>query len=584
MVVISASSVSSTLIEAELFGGNILSSRDNLDEGNTFETVVEKLGVTAFRYPGGSLTENYFDITEPDKSSAPNVSGQGDVDLIPFTQYMNFIEENDYSTTIVIPTRHFLGEATDEYGNRHPDFDETALRRFISDTLSGRYGNAKIDAFEIGNEYWASGQMTSIEYGRLAAKMTQIIDEELANHPVFVEDYSDTKILVQMGADNAFADFSSRYSQFGNGEEQLARFNADNGRSFGDEYLYSSGAVKWGHIANELIISEFDIEGSLSSVDGLIAHVYSRGADLPQSRYFSLRTIEQTWGNYLDDVEVSVTEWNQSAATNALEHHSDFGLAQAHEMLNIIEGFTQFNVSAAHVWPLQQNTANDLSGDVDQSELTVPGQMFSLMADTLVGTAPVGLNPGRREIEHEYQTDDFDVHAFYAEDRMVFFVASNTLEGCETNLDLSEIFTDQQDIEVSLLTVEEGQNPGSTSSTAELLELEPEFVFEGSTLDLNLEGLEIIMLEVFDPVYTPQFSSIAATSHEPEVEVDPIILPDPLDDDYVLVDDEEEEEEEEEEEDGSDFWFGFDWDFLFGLDLELIGILLLGGAVLSQLR
>lgn len=583
MVVISASSVSSTPIEAALFGGNILSSRDNLDEGNTFETVAEQLGVTAFRYPGGSLTENYFDITDPDKSSAPNVSGQGDVDLIPFTQYMNFIEENGYSTTIVIPTRHFLGDAADEYGNRYPDLDEVALRRFISDTLSGKYGNAKIDAFEIGNEYWGSGQMTSIEYGRLAAKMTQVVDEELATHPLFVENYSDTKILVQMGADNAFADFSSRYSQFGDGEEQLARFNADHGMSFGNEYLYSSGAVKWGHIANELIIPEFYNEGSLSSIDGLIAHVYSRGADTPQSRYFSLRTIEQTWGNHLDNVEVSVTEWNQSAATNALEHHSDFGLAQAHEMLNIIEGFTQFNVAAAHVWPLQQNTANDLSGDVDQSELTVPGQMFSLMVDTLVGTAPVSFNSGRQEIEHEYQTDDFDVHAFYAEDRMVFFVASNTLEGCETSIDLSEIFTGQRDMTVSLLTVEEGQNPGSTSSTAEVLELAPDLVFEGSTLDLNLEGLEIMMLEVFDPVYTSQFTSIVDPSTEPEV--DPIPLPESPGEDYELEEDESDEEAdiEDDDDDGSDFWFGFDWDFLFDFDWELVSALLLGGAAVSQL-
>lgn len=542
MVAINAYAVSPTPIRPEFFGGNILSSRDSLDEGNTFETVAEQLGITAFRYPGGSLTENYFDIANPDKISAPNVNGQGDVDLIPFSQYMTFIEENEYSTTIVIPTRNLLGEDTDENGNRLVDFDEAELRGFISDTLSGRYGQAKIDAFEIGNEYWGSGHMNSIEYGRLASRVAQILDDELANHDLFEEKYLDTKVLVQMGADNAFADFSMRYSQYGTGEEQLARFNADHGQSFGDEYLYSSGQVKWGHIANELIISEFHSADSISSIDGLIAHVYSRGPDTPQSRYFSLRTVEQTWGNHLENVEVSVTEWNQSAATEALEHHTDFGLAQAHEMLNILEGFTQFDVTAAHVWPLQQNTANDLSGDVGQSELTAPGAMFSMMSETLAGTTPVSLNNERHNIEHELQTEDFDVHAFYADDRMVFFIASNDLEGCETHLDFSQMFTDQQDISINLLTVADGQNPASTSSTAELLELDPAHIYETGVLDLQLEGLEIMMIEVHNPTYTSRLLNLMEPETEPTG--DPLIIPEvPIeDDDDTLIGDEDSEE------------------------------------------
>lgn len=44
------------------FGGNILASRDELNDVSRFE----ELGVTLLRYPGGPLTENYFAIENPD--------------------------------------------------------------------------------------------------------------------------------------------------------------------------------------------------------------------------------------------------------------------------------------------------------------------------------------------------------------------------------------------------------------------------------------------------------------------------------------------------------------------------------------
>ncbi|WP_412565622.1 hypothetical protein [Thalassobius sp. MITS945101] len=568
MVTVTAHSLSPNPIDRAIFGGNILSSRDDLDEGNSFAPVAEQLGITAFRYPGGSLTEDYFEISNPDKSQAPNVSGSGDVDLIPFSQYMEFIASNNYSTTIVIPTRNFLGESTDEYGNRFASINESELRGFIVDTLDGRYGLAKIDGFEIGNEYWASGEMNSIEYGRVSAKVSKILDEELSNHERFEELYEETKILIQMGADNAFADFSQRYSEFGSGRDQLAQFNQDHGLEFSEAYLYGSGEVKWGHIANELIIGELLEEDSLSSIDGLIAHVYSRGADMPQSRYFSLRTIEQTWGEHLSEVEVSVTEWNQSAATQALEHHNNFGLAQAHEMLNIVEGFTEFNVAAAHVWPLQQNTANDLSGDVGQTELTVPGVMFSLMSSSLPGTTPVNLNVDQRSFEHEYRSDEFDIHSFYAQDKMIFFVTANDLDGFEAKINFSTIFSDEEDISIRILTVEEGDNPGSTSSAPDLIELDSTLIFEDQALDIELEGLEIMMIEVSEPQYTSSFLGLIGEEIDNGEDEEPILPEVPP------VEDNTDGEDNSDGESGSE-----ELDFALGLPIEIAGFLAIGLAL-----
>ncbi|MFP3656811.1 hypothetical protein SB777_38495, partial [Burkholderia sp. SIMBA_052] len=77
------------------------------------------------------------------------------------------------------PTRTYLSEATDENGNREPDFDHEELYGFVRDVVRGVHGNREIAAFEIGNEYWGSGQMSSVEYGRLSSEMSSVIDQAL---------------------------------------------------------------------------------------------------------------------------------------------------------------------------------------------------------------------------------------------------------------------------------------------------------------------------------------------------------------------------------------------------------------------
>ena len=47
-----------------LFGANVLATRSSLEQGGDYDRLIEELGVGSFRYPGGSLTERYFDITD----------------------------------------------------------------------------------------------------------------------------------------------------------------------------------------------------------------------------------------------------------------------------------------------------------------------------------------------------------------------------------------------------------------------------------------------------------------------------------------------------------------------------------------
>ena len=51
-----------------LFGANVLATRSDLEQGGDYDRLIEELGVGSFRYPGGSLTERYFDISNPNAS------------------------------------------------------------------------------------------------------------------------------------------------------------------------------------------------------------------------------------------------------------------------------------------------------------------------------------------------------------------------------------------------------------------------------------------------------------------------------------------------------------------------------------
>lgn len=82
----------------------------------------------------------------------------------------------------------------------------------ITPAQSGTYGAAEIAGVEIGNEYWGSGEMTSVEYGRLAAEMSRIVDDELrlvAEH--FGVETNSVGVLVQMGHNYGSSRLSDAY-------------------------------------------------------------------------------------------------------------------------------------------------------------------------------------------------------------------------------------------------------------------------------------------------------------------------------------------------------------------------------------
>ena len=59
-------------ISTEFFGGNMLFDRDRVGETGTYDEKAAALNLGLIRYPGGNVSEIFFDIANPDKTIEEN--------------------------------------------------------------------------------------------------------------------------------------------------------------------------------------------------------------------------------------------------------------------------------------------------------------------------------------------------------------------------------------------------------------------------------------------------------------------------------------------------------------------------------
>ena len=502
-----------------LFGANVLATRSSLEQGGDYDRLIEELGVGSFRYPGGSLTERYFDITDPNATIVADRDTGELREFIPLNEALDYAGEEGLSVTIVIPTRNLLSETTDANGDRFAAIDEDALRGFVRDVVTGVHGTAEIEAFELGNEYWGSGQMSSVEYGRLASEMAVIVNDELSLQN------SDAEIIVQSGTNFDFARLSDDYSADMSSADIFADLNTTYNLNLGADSLYSSGAINWTHVANEMILSEFDSEAERAAVDQVAVHVYSRGQVNEGKRSFFLNETDETWGEQIPDAQIAVTEWNTAGNTDSLDRSSDYGLFQSHEMINIMEEFMRFDVEQAHVWPLIQNTPNTLSVDDGQADLTPGGAMFNMMQEAIPGKIALDLTPesGR---DTEVQEEGISLHGFWEPDELLFYIAATEADGADTEVDFSGLIADAGRVEISILGVADGAPIGVNTSDAVVEDIDPSLVLSGTSLQVQMDQGEIMQVRMFGFTPSQDFQDVIS-DEAPEA------LPDPLIDNFT---------------------------------------------------
>ncbi|MCF2904965.1 hypothetical protein L0666_08190 [Octadecabacter sp. CECT 8868] len=492
-------------ISVDLFGGNILANSGELFGDGQYDTAINDLGVTSLRYPGGSRTEKCFDINNPNAETVIDANTGEENSWISLSDFFGYAEDNDHPVSVVIPTRFNLSEETDEDGNRWPDFSEDDLRTFVRDVASGEYGSPDIRAFEIGNEYWHSGYMNTVEYGRLASEMTDVIRDELDKVAVDNAEAGNIQITVQMGQNFAAARLNDDYDDV-TPEQAIDALNSDYGLSLDADALYNSGQVNWSYVHNKILIKQFEDDGTIDDVDGIISHVYSLGDANEWSRESSLGVLEETWMAEYPDMQVHVTEWNMKGVTDQLERYEDYGLHQAEEMLNIMEEFIKVGVDHAQVWPLTHLTDNSLSSKWEYAETNAPGAMFQMMAENLPGKTLLDFHP---DIDRhtEAELSDINVHGFAGEGELLLYVTGTNHEGVtSTNLDLSSLLVDFDTMELTILGVEEGGNIGYNKTHAELETVDHTLVYDDGTLNVSLDPAEILQVVVKGVVPTDQLA------------------------------------------------------------------------------
>ena len=575
-------------VNTGIFGGNFLFHKNSISNEGTFDEAADQIGVEGLRYPGGAISEVLFDIGNPDSPTAIDPVSGDVVSVTPLSAFLEFALETDRPVTIVIPTRKFLTSEEDELGHRDEAVDEDLLRTFVSDVLNGVYGAAKIEAFEIGNEYWGigdfeQGSMTPLEYARVSSKMAEILDETIATSG----SGQDPSVLVQIGSNNRDANLRTVYEDYATPQEKVAALEADYQLKFSGNVIYKGGDLDWDRIANEILINEYKNDGTLDAVDGIAFHVYSRAPVIESSRYRHFDTIDETWGQLDKDFELWITEWNPKSKTNALDPEEDFGLKAAHELIDLVGVFAEEDVTGAHIWAVQHNTRTALTepqADPNlEATMNPTGEIFRMMQEHLPGTRLVDLDLSA-DRPFAYDGEGFEFHAFASGGKFVGYLASVSDQDVDVDLAFGNIITGWEGATVTRLGVAEGDDPGDPKATPVVTEEDPEQALSDGEVITTLKPFEIIQIVFEAPDYTEEFAdALDAAANSIVVEPDELLVDPEVTDltdlgsgtdrpPQVLTLEEETEEAAPEEEAGGSDGGGFEGMLGFLLLPLLIGL------------
>lgn len=486
-------------VSSNMFKSNFLFHRNSTEK---YEKVLDKIELTGFRWPGGTVTERYLDISNPDKVPS-KFDDLGKEKFTSLSDFLQFCDQNSVSATIVIPSRAALD------GNRDLDpsyiEDVKSFVRGIMEKTSedGQYSNAEIYAFEIGNEYWGF-DLTSGEYGKIANAISVATQEVLEEMNIAEDDQPN--ILVQMGVPVR-----------GNNDEQPGGILYDlepgsekaNALGLTERSFNARGELHWGEkirVLNEEIISKLSPEAR-EAIDGLVEHYYFNrddGYELPELHTGGqlVRSIDQKlqiWrDNGFEDQTLHITEWNVMAA-----NINQLGQVGAGNKIAMFSYMTQMGVESAFSWPAQHNTTNKLAGNFDRDpELTALGGVTKIMAEYL---------PGTEFIENGFTHPDAAMFTFGNDDELFGFIISRTTEELQLEFDIRRFTNENAQATLKSLYVDsDGVHwaPGrgfvevadyKDHDALSVIEIIDHDFTKNSTLSVDLRPFEILFFKLETP-------------------------------------------------------------------------------------
>lgn len=408
---------SSDLIESAQFGANFLFNRVSFSEGagtaGGFDEVAERLGISHLRYPGGTITEQQFSLTDPENdfqdiclATGTALTNERQLDLTPMSEFLAYADQADAKVTLVLPTAQYAGD---------PLRAAAEAESFVRDVLDGPYGHV-VEGFELGNE-WSTFFGSPTAYAQIANAMALGVEAGAADTGF------DPIIAIQPSA-------------------RAAR-------------LYET----------QEIVDSLSPQ-ALSVIDAVIVHDYRSSPweeqQISVEKIDHVALFEAAVGR---ELEIVATEWNVG---NASEND---GLLQGAGILDLFQTHLRNGVDRAHIWPVLENNTTRLADDVDPDNpdagaaLMIGGEVFRQMIQSLEGTKALSF-AANQDLDGD-GTSDLLVYGYESESRLVVFAAS--LEGTAQEVtlaldDLGDFEAGFQHLWVTEITVAEGEDPTSHTS------------------------------------------------------------------------------------------------------------------------
>jgi len=184
-----------TAVTQSHFGGNIVLTRDSANPGEPYQEMLREIDFSSFRYPGGSVTESQtWENGGLSKVFGPPMEPGSDSYVMTMREALQLSINHGSSLTIVVPTFQFWDASS-------KTFDDTGFDRYLDELEQAllEYPDARIEGFEIGNEYWST--IDAADYGAIAShEIMGLHDLNMSLADQLGSDWEAADIGIQAGA------------------------------------------------------------------------------------------------------------------------------------------------------------------------------------------------------------------------------------------------------------------------------------------------------------------------------------------------------------------------------------------------
>lgn len=441
-----------SVIGAEHFGTNYLFHHDRVEADSTFPQVIDRVGVDLIRYPGGTITEEFFDLANPTATDQPSTFGGANKTVTPIDEFLNFAQQSGSAAVIVLPTYRYFDTTTRQIDPAA----EAIIKSFVRSVLAGDYGDAQISGFEIGNE-WYQGRFewTAAEFGELSSQIGFWIDEVLHE-------------------DSTWADVGV-YVQAGRGDDD------NNG------------------IADDQELAAQFTEAELNAVDGLISHFYASTSSgnpliLGGNVNRRLNDLAEYW-DISDEtgLDLVVTEWNIGG--DGPDNTSVTGLMRNVALLNVFSNMMEKGVDLSAIWTAQAPGPAALSNKEGDDHLTSTGYLYRMMRRELVDTQAVETSQNE-DILDQNGNEIGRTYVFKGDGKTVIYLASGVGEGIDINVDFGAYLTPDAHIHATVLGVADGSAAADYRAVASMTAISDGELGNANTHEFHLNAYEVIQIVI----------------------------------------------------------------------------------------